>query len=274
MNLRAQQLAFADAVCSGNDDAAAPLSLKERADGGVALLGIYRHAYAARLVEALRDNYEVLARAMGDAAFDALARAYVAQHPSRLPSIRWYGDGLADFMDHHADLVAHPAFADLARMDWALRSAFDAPDAEPLQREQLAALRAEDWPTLRLSLHPSVRIVALHWSVEAAWHVLRAHADGESGAEPELPTPTELPHDLLAWRPALETRWRSLVDAESHLLRLLAKGCDFATLCDAATQHTTAGDDGVAATRLVTLLGQWLAEGLIGRYAAGDDAQP
>ena len=47
------------------------------------LLCIYQHAYSARLLGALRDNYGVLPRAMGDEAFDALALAYLRAHPSR-----------------------------------------------------------------------------------------------------------------------------------------------------------------------------------------------
>ena len=36
------------------------------------------------LAEALADNHTVLARALGDEGFDALARAYIAAHPSYL----------------------------------------------------------------------------------------------------------------------------------------------------------------------------------------------
>ncbi|WP_163367521.1 HvfC/BufC N-terminal domain-containing protein, partial [Klebsiella aerogenes] len=81
-------------------------------------LQVYRHAYRARLAEALADNYTVLARALGDEAFDALAQAYLAAHPSRHPSIRWFGAALADFMAVAGDeLVPHPGLVDLARMD-------------------------------------------------------------------------------------------------------------------------------------------------------------
>ena len=38
-------------------------------------LEVYRHAYRARLAAALADNFTVLARALGDEAFEALAQA-------------------------------------------------------------------------------------------------------------------------------------------------------------------------------------------------------
>ncbi len=168
-------------------------------------LRIYQHAYAARLLGALRDNYGVLPRAMGDEAFDALALAYLRAHPSREPSIRWFGDCLAQFMAARDDLVPHPALTDLARMEWALRTAFDAADAAPLSADTLAQLPAPDWPALVLRLHPSVQLLAMGWCIEPAWRALQTGGDDE----PKLPEPQPGAHTLLVWRPGLETRWRS-----------------------------------------------------------------
>jgi len=244
--MRAQQLAFDAAMREGASVAAL---LVRRPSGEPALMGIYAHGYVARLANALRDNHEVLARALGDEAFGALAEAYVHAHPSRLPSIRWFGDALADFMDAHPGLVPHPAFADLARMDWALRGAFDAADAPVLQREALAQLPAHEWPALRFNAHPSVRVVPLQWAVEPAWRALR---DAPEGEDPELPEPQALAHDLLVWRQGLETRWRSLPDDEAPLLNAALGGAPFAALCGRA------GDAGVAAG----LLSQWIGSAL------------
>jgi len=259
MNFREQQLAFAAAVCDG---APAGGLLKPRANGDPPLLGIYQHAYATRLVGALRDNHEVLALALGDEAFDAIARAYIAAHPSPFASIRWFGDGLADFMSARDDLVPHPAFADLARMDWALRGAFDAADAPALPREALAAVTPQDWPRLRFVAHPSLALVPLQWAIEAAWRVLREH-DRDAGDEPELPEPLPLVHDLLVWRPALETRWRSLGTQEASLLRAALADEPFAALCERAAAE---GDDAQgAAARVAGFLLQWVGEGLFSR---------
>lgn len=228
--------------------------LRERAGGS--LLGVYRHAYRARLVAALRDNFGVLPRAMGDAAFEALAAAYIDRHPSREPSIRWFGDRLADFMREHDDVVPHPAFIDLARMEWALRGAFDAADAPLLTRDALATLPAEAWPTLVLRLHPSVQRLQLDWAVEPAWKALQDDAD-----EPELAEPQPSPHTLLVWRPVLDTRWRSAESAlEAVLLDAVAHGEPFSVLCERAAQAVGAE---AAAPRVITALQQWLAEGLL-----------
>ena len=79
------------------------------------MLGVYQHAYMARLIGALRDNFGVLPQVMGDEAFEALAAEYVSAHPSRHPSIRWFGDQLPAFMQANESLVPHPALEPQAR---------------------------------------------------------------------------------------------------------------------------------------------------------------
>jgi hypothetical protein len=259
--LRAQQLAFAAATADG---AEAGTLLADDPRSGPPRLGVYRHAYRARLTEALADNFEILARAMGDEPFAALADAYITAHPSTHPSIRWFGHRLADFMAAAAGaddgLVPHPAFVDLARMDWALRAAFDAADAPAAGREALAGWAPQDFAALRLAAHPSVQQVRLDWAIEAAWRALREH-DPDSGSEPELPAPEAQPHTLLAWRRGLETVWRSVEPAEAALLQGLAAGESFADLCERAAAIEQ--DAMEPAQRAASTLAQWLDDGVI-----------
>jgi hypothetical protein len=265
-SLRAQQVALAAALRDPTADDAPQLEgrpLLARGPSGRARLDVYQQAYAARLLGALRDNFDILARALGDEAFDALGRAYLAAHPSRQASIRWFGHRLAEFMDHCVanddGLVPHPALADLARMDWVLRSAFDAADAPVLDLATLAALPAEAWPGLRFELHPSVQALPLCWAVAPAWHALRHHT---GTGEPELPAPEAQAHTLLVWRRALATQWRVLADDEAALLQATLAGDEFTALCTQAAAQCL-DDTEAAAQRVVLALQQWLADGLV-----------
>jgi len=221
------------------------------------LLRIYRQAYTARLLGALRDNFGVLPRAMGDEAFDALGLAYLQALPSSHPSIRWFGHRLAEFMVQQLDLVPHPAFVDLARMEWALRSAFDAADAGPLSAASLAARAPEQWADWVPRFQPSAQLLSLQWRVEPAWRALQATEDDA----PELEEPEAGEHLLLVWRPQLETRWRSVTDAtEALLLSSAMNGDSFGALCERAAAQV--GEEGAAAAA-VGALQQWIGEGLL-----------
>lgn len=221
-------------------------------------LAAYRHAYRARMLAALRDNYTVLHQALGDQDFDALGLAFLAAQPSRQPSIRWFGDGLAAFMaGPYAAHLPHPAHADLARLDWALRHAFDAADDAPLSLASLAALQPEDWPTLRLRPRASVQLLRLNWNIAPAWRaLLRQHEDGTPA---ELDAPEPLAHRMLVWRRALDTQWRALPVLEGELIALLTEGADFAALCACAA--ASLDDEAEAASTVVAHLQRWLAEG-------------
>lgn len=224
-------------------------------------LAVYRHAYRARLIAALRDNYPVLVQVMGDEDFDALASAYVQARPSAFASIRWYGDGLADYMATEA-APAHPAFIDVARMDWALRGVFDASEDSALTLDALQQLDTRVWPRLRLQPRASARCLPLAWAVEPAWAALARHAQqreaGEAADEPELPAPEPLDHQLLAWRPQLETRWRSLQPEEGALVAAVFEGADWTRLGEVAAAQWGEAE---AAARLVGCLQQWVQEG-------------
>lgn len=210
MKLAALQAQFQAAV---RGEGEAPPLRGRMAERGLA---VYAKAYPARLREALADNYPALAQALGDEGFAELADAYAAAHPPREPSIRWHGQALPDFV---AAQALHPALTDLARLDWALRQAFDGALFPSPDREALAALPPEAWTRLRARLQPHASLLQLDWAVAPLWHALEAAR--EAGEERELPPPQEHAHALLVGREGLRTQWRSLADDEAEALALL-----------------------------------------------------
>ena len=220
---------------------------------GVAQFGVYRTAYRARSRAALRDNFEMLPLVMGEDAFDALAKAYLCAHPSRHYSLRWHGHLLCEFMARNEALVDHPAMLDLARMEWALRHAFDAAHATPLSAAELAGVPAVDWADLRFALHPSVQLLDLHWAVGPVWHALKS---GQSHMAP----PEALDHHMLVWRWGMNTQWKSLAPIETGFIQGLLENHTFGQLCAALAEGV--GEDRAAATA-VHLLSELLKSGAI-----------
>ena len=240
----------------GADLGADPVGLL-RADGGrEPLLHIYRQAYVGRLASALRDNFGVLPQVLGDDAFDALARAYIEAHPSQQASIGWFGHRLPEFMTERDDLVPHPALTDLARMEWALRSAFDAADAQAIDVQTLAGVAADAWPSLVFDAMPGVQLFELAWNVAPVWRALQ---DLGADAAPELPPPQPLAHSLLVWRHGLSPRWRALEPLPAGLLQAALRGERFDALC--ALAAASVGDE-AAAQAAATALRDWLDDGL------------
>lgn len=256
-SLQTQQAAFQSALLQ--DQPPAPGLLSPRGD---AQFGVYRNAYRARLRAALRDNYEVLPLVMGDDAFDALANAYIAAHPSAHYSLRWFGHQLGTFMAAQDALVPHPAMVDLAHLEWALRNAFDAATASPLASAELAALPTRDWPRLRFTLHPSVQLLELQWAVGPVWHALK------NGQE-EVPAPDALAHQMLVWREGMQTRWESLSEAQAVFVRGLQAGHSFGQLCEALVHQV--GEDQAAPSAAAALRALLGGGAVIGWHASAPE---
>jgi hypothetical protein len=251
--LAAQLQALAQAITADNAPTDTTELLRPTPQGGPPRLGIYRNAYRARLTEALRENYPVLHRVQGDEAFDELAERFIAASPSQHPSIRWFGSALPEWLAANSEQLSHPALVDLARMEWALCTAFDAADDTPLTVNDLLAHAPEDWPTLRFTGHPSLRLIALDWAVEPLWRALSDNPEAETAA------PEPQPHHLLVWRQNDQTQWRSLEPFEADLLQAALASESFAELCERAA--ATQGDQAAAA--VAGHLRVWVEAGLL-----------
>jgi hypothetical protein len=232
--------------------------LKNTLQGTPARLDIYSIAYRARLGEALKENYPVLARVLGDDGFADLANAFLQQYPSRTPSIRWFGARLAEFTEQASDALPHPALVDLIRMEWALNTAFDAADAVPLKVDELLRLAPEDWPALQFALHPSLHLLLLNWAIEPLWSALSVDENAETDA------PEEFAHHLLIWRVEHRTQWRSVSADEARLLDAAIAANTFAQLCEIAAEF--AGDN--AAATVAGYLRNWVEADMLTGFTA------
>lgn len=251
--LAAQLQAFAQAITTTDEPADSAALFHATPQGGPPRLAIYRHAFRARLTAALRENYPVLHRVLGDEAFDELAKNFIAARPSQHPSIRWFGGALPEWLAANDEQLPHPALLDLACMEWALCTAFDAADDTPLSVDDLLANAPETWPELRFTGHSSLRLIALDWAIEPMWRAL------SNDAEAETEPPESQPHHLLVWRQNDQTQWRSVEPFEADLLHAALAGDSFAELCERAA--ATQGEQ--AAASVAGHLRVWVEAGLL-----------
>jgi hypothetical protein len=244
----AQQL-FAALVTGESDVDPALRDATLVGDGELSAAGrarIYSDMYLFRLVDALREDYPLLARLLGGDGFFALASDYVRAHPSRAPSLAQLGQHLPAFLRENprgrADL------ADLATLEWARASAFIASDAEPINSAALGPL-AQNPAAARMVLVPSVRLLLLEHDAAALW------AELEAGRDPGPPERSA--SCVLVWRKGFEVFHAAVSSQELAALAALQRGATFGEACES---FATLPD---AASAAFEALASWCGEGLI-----------
>lgn len=197
-------------------------------------LAIYYNAYRQRLVETLSTDFEALAATLGHEPFRAACEAYIETTPSQFRNIRWYGGGLPDFLASTQPWQQHPELAEIARFEWTLTLAFDAPEAAALTFDDLAAIPPDAWSTLQLQLHPSLHTLALRSNAPA----LRTALDAEARL-PSIQRHAD-PVEWAVWRKAGVPHFRALRSEEAWAIAAVRRGERFAALCEGLLQFTTA----------------------------------
>lgn len=219
-----------------------------------ARLGIYRHAYVSRLIEALREYYPVLYQVLGDEDFEALGAGFVRAHPSVHRSIRWYGRELAAFLHAEPPFAEQPILAEIASFEWRLAESFDSADTDILGRGAVASLEPGEWADLAFRFHPSVQHLTLEWNTVAVWKALSAE---ESPPAPERSADAV---EWLIWRRDLENYFRSIDSVEAAALDAALAGRNFAQICGALALELR--EDEVP-LRAASLIATWLDSGLL-----------
>jgi hypothetical protein len=219
-----------------------------------ARLGIYRHAYVARLIEALEDHHPVLHAILGDEDFQALGTSFIRECPSVHRSIRWYGRELEEFLATRSPFKEQPILAEIARFEWSLAEAFDSADAEVIGRGALEGVRPTEWADLTFSFHPSVRRLTFAWNTVAVWKAMSA------GSDAPRPERSATAVEWLVWRRELENYFRSLDPVEATALDAALRGCSFAEICGALTLHLPEEE---VPLRAASLIAVWSESGLL-----------
>jgi len=252
-HLRAMQLQLAEAMLAGSVPLPGSLRGDDKGDEA-SRLAVYQQGYRIRLREALATEFPGLALLAGRR-FSSLLDDYVTAQPSTHFNIRWHGDGLARFLAHTSPWCERPELVEMAQLDWAISTAFDAADHASVSASDLAGIAPEAWAALRLHPLAHARLLRCTCNIDA----FRRAAD-RHGPRPALRR-WRHPRHLLVWRPALEVHYRQVAPGELPALLGTLNGETFALLCERLAERHGAE----ALPRMAALLVQWLDEGLIGR---------
>jgi hypothetical protein len=253
MDLRRIEHSFQDGLLGRSQDILRALRGNAR-ESAETMFGVYRNAYWARLVEALGNDFPGLKALLGDQAFDRMARAYIAQHPSQHPSIRWAGRKLAEFLAREAPYRDDPWLADMARFDWALAFAFDAPGAPAAGLADLACVPPESWGSIRIGFHPTLDAFPIATPVDEARPQLL------EDAEVSLDRDARCERAIVAWRIEDDVKFRAIDMLEYAALRAVRDGATFGDVCELVAQQV---DTDAAPLRAAQILQGWLEWGMV-----------
>ncbi len=222
-------------------------------------LEIYSGAYYARLLECLRAEYPIMAKAMGAELFDEFAVEYLGRYPSHSYTLNDLGGNFPKFLAETRPTSADEDnswldfLVDLAKLEWCFSEVFDGPGAENqrlLGLDQLRGLSADSWTETRLVPVPCLRVLRLDFPVQVYYRAIRDTA--------EASPPEREPTWLAISRRNFVVRHHALAPIEAEILGAILAG---ATVGEAIGQSTLPADFDTFAADLRRWFHQWTAEG-------------
>jgi len=189
---------------------------------------VYAHAYYARLLDCLSEEFPALVTAMGETAFGAFGMEYLQEYPSTSYTLGDLGGRFPQFLaenkpNQKQDGEAKPDWTDflveVATLERVYSEVFDGPGIEQtplLTPETLNAIPIETWPQLSLKVAPCFRLLKFQFPVHEYITQVR------QGKTPSMPEPETV--FLAITRRSFIVRREAVSQAEFVLLSQLQQG--------------------------------------------------
>lgn len=215
-------------------------------------MGIYATGYRLRLKEAIETDYERLYSYLGDELFDQLMDCYIDKYHSHHPSLRYYSQHMTELLASQEPFSGNPELVEIAAIEQAFNFSFDAANCAAIQVEQLAQFPPDDWPSMQIQFHPSIRLLSCNYNSFPIWKAL-ADEQPPPSLEQEAST-------WMVWRRDLVSRYRPLSDAEARALDLMMHGANFSELCEGLLEYL---DEESTPQQAVTYLQAWINDKMV-----------
>jgi len=212
-------------------------------DGGQATkrYDVYRNNVAVSLSDALEAAFPVIRKLVGDRFFRAMAGVYLRKHPPTSPLMMFYGDKMPQFLRRFGPAQQLAYLPDMAKLELAMRHAYHAGDADPIDAAALGALAPDQLMAAKLAFAPATTVISSSFPV---YSIYRANTD------PSAPKAVMQPEALLITRPAFDPAVHLLTPASATCITALQKGDPL------GVAMSTAGNDLDLGATLGLLLGQ------------------
>jgi hypothetical protein len=177
----------------------------------------------------LAGAYPVMQQLIGDEAFAALAAALWQAHPPQRGDLAQWGDTLAQFVAHSAQLADEAYLPDVARAEWALQQLKTAPD-EQADLASLRCLVTADPAEITLCITDTAQGMDSCWPLASIWLAHQPPTPG--GGVDVLPGLEQVgalirqgvAQTALVWRDGHRPRLREALPGEPGFLAALRQG--------------------------------------------------
>ncbi len=186
---------------------------------------VYRNNVAVSLREALATGFPAIAKLLGDENFAHVAGLYLRQEQPGSPLMMMYGTGFPDFLAGFEPLGHLGYLADVARLELAMRRAYHAADAAPLDPARLQALDDDTLRAARFTLSPAVQVLRSPWPVLDVYRYTLT---------PGSPKPQATAQHVLIARPGFDPEPHLLPPGGAAFVAALMDGAPFGTALQAA----------------------------------------
>jgi hypothetical protein len=140
-------------------------------------LSIYRNTSRATLTKALRLNFPVVERLVGEEFFAATADRFITQKAPHSAWLDLYGEGLPDFLQSFEPAATLVYLPDVARLEWRVSRALHAVEVQALQYSKLLNIDPSAQARLCFAAHPSVSFLSSPYPVDEIWRAVLARDD-------------------------------------------------------------------------------------------------
>lgn len=256
--LRDMQMMVRDAVFEAEADGPALRAVSRHLNAGSGMtpaehLLIYRRAILGTLVRALDNIYPVCRRLTGQQFFEAMARVYARETPSRSADLAHYGGDFCTFIATFDPAAELPYLPDVAGLEWHWHRAFHAADEAGLDFAALGEIAETDRSRIVFRLPASASLIASDYPVHRIWQVNQDDWDGDQHVDLDQGSVR-----LIVWRRDHDMRIDEVDERAWWLLSAIGEGMSFGEISASAD-----ADD------LDSLLPGCVRQGWIGGFRQG-----
>jgi hypothetical protein len=242
MSLKQIQSLFAESIYANDEEILT--AIKPNTLDNSQRLQIYKDNVLINLSQNLKVKYEAICKLVDERFFKYAASEYIKTNRPTSGNIDEYGENFADFLRDFKPTSDLKYLPDIARLEWALHTAYFAADANKIDAVALSQVNPEKLGELKFSLHPSAKIIVSNFPIDKIYRMTMENTneniDITAGGE-----------NILVVRPEYKIEMIIIDNAETVFLDALQNGWNLFQAFEVAESKDKTFDVGGALQKFV-----------------------